>query len=341
MGGTFKVPIRNLFCMISYVQETPELIKSLNETDEDLITYDFIANQFLKEVERLNRRGLVKNYVSKQETTNRLSGRMMMTESMPLIMSRQPAVVCEKDEYSIDILPNQILRSTLRELSLNRRLKEKTRRACFLAFDQLEGADTPALTKGTFAKVVYSRHNVHYKRALHIAQLLHEFTLLSHRQGGWSLFNAQLDERSLNALFEKFLFHFYRLEQQDFQVSSEVIQWQLEGNREFLPGMRTDISMIHKKRSEKIVMDAKFYRNLFQTHYGKSSFHSHNLYQLFTYLMHQPASDCLRGILVYPTNGIEVSEKYKWSDRITVEVMTVNLDDSWSEIHERLLGVVS
>ena len=60
METEFKVPIRNLFCMLCYVNETIELIDSLNDVDEDLITYDFIVNQFLKEVEKLNQRGLTK-----------------------------------------------------------------------------------------------------------------------------------------------------------------------------------------------------------------------------------------------------------------------------------------
>lgn len=104
MDNLFKVPIRNLFCLLSYMNEMPELVKSLNDIDEDLITYDFIVKQFLKEVESIRHRGFVKDYVTFTESTSRLGGRLMMTDSMPYIMGRQPIVVCEKDQYSPNIV---------------------------------------------------------------------------------------------------------------------------------------------------------------------------------------------------------------------------------------------
>ena len=136
-----------------------------------------------------------------------------------------------------------------------------------------------ALTKETFSKIHFTRHTVPYKRMVHIARLLHELTLLSHKQGNWSLFSAVLDEKALNHLFEKFLLHFYCREQKEYKVASEVMHWQLDGNQAFLPTMRTDISLTHKTQKQKLIIDAKFYKNMFQENYGKSSFHSHNMYQ--------------------------------------------------------------
>ncbi|WP_191566338.1 McrC family protein [Metabacillus idriensis] len=340
MESLFKVPIRNLFCLLSYVNEMPELVESLNDIDEDLITYDFIAKQFLNEVQSLNRRGLVKNYVVITEPTSRLGGRVMMNDSMPYIVARKPAVICEKDEYSSNILLNQVMKSTLKAICLNPYLKEETRKRSFTYMELISEVDIPPLTNEVFSKIHFGRHNVQYKRMIHIARLLHEFTLLSHKHGNWSLFSAELDDKSLNQIFEKFLFHFYRIEQQNYRVSSEVMKWQLEGNHSLLPSMRTDVSLIRKDGFEKVTIDAKFYKNVFQENYGKSSFHSHNMYQLFTYLMHQPKDLDLRGILIYPFNGVEVEESYRWNDRMTMEVLTLNLDDSWKAIHGKLMGVV-
>jgi 5-methylcytosine-specific restriction enzyme subunit McrC len=340
MEALFKVPIRNLFCLLSYMNEMPELVKSLNDVDEELITYDFIAKQFLQEVEAINRRGFVRDYIVVKETTSHLGGRVMMNDSMPYIVGRQPLVVCEKDDYSTNILLNQVMKSTLRAISINRFVKEETRKRSFSYLDYLPEADMATLSKEIFLKIYFGRHNVHYKRMIHIARLLHEFTLLSNKHGNWSLYTAELDESSLNQLFEKFLFHFYRIEQNDYRVSSEIMQWQLEGNQSFLPSMKTDVSLTHKSVPRKIIVDAKFYKNIFQEHYGKSTFHSHNLYQLFTYLMHQPKETTLRGILIYPYNGFEVDETFRWDERLTVQVMTLNLNDSWKEIYRKLFSVV-
>ena len=46
MEQLFKVPIRNIFCMLSYVSEYYELVDQLSTVDEELITYDFLAKGF-------------------------------------------------------------------------------------------------------------------------------------------------------------------------------------------------------------------------------------------------------------------------------------------------------
>lgn len=341
MEETFKVPIRNLFVLLSYADNMPELINSMNAVDEDLITYDYICKQFLKEVEKVNRRGLVKDYVAIAEPTNRLAGRMVMEESMPYIISKKPIVVCEKDEYTANIWLNQLIKSTLKSITLNRYVKQETKAHSFKYMELMAEVDAPPLTKSSFAKMTFGRHNMHYKRVLQIALLLHEMTLLSHKNGNWSLFSAQLDERSLNGIFEKFLFNFYKIEQKDYRVKGEGIQWKLDGNKAFLPGMRTDVSLVHKNKPEKIIIDAKFYKNIFQVHHGKSSFRSDNMYQLFTYLMHQEPDLNLRGILIYPFNGTAVDEKYVWNERMTMEVVTLNLEGAWKDIFYKLKEVIN
>jgi len=340
METTFKVPIRNLFCLLSYVNQMPELIESLNDVDEDLITYDFIAKQFLNEVHALNRRGLLKNYVIRTEATSRLGGRLMMNDSMPYLIARKPIVVCEKDEYSENILLNQVMKSTLKAITGNRYVKEETRKRSFMYMELMPEVDSSMLTKDIFSRLNFGRHNVHYKRMTHIARLLHELTLLSHKHGNWSLFSAEVDDKSLNQIYEKFLFHFYKIEQKEYLVSTDVLQWNLEGNQSYLPSMRTDVSLTHKNGLKKLVIDAKYYKNVFQEFHGKSSFHSHNMYQMFAYLQHQPKEMTVRGILIYPFNGEEVNETYRWDERITMEVITVDLNASWREIYGKLLSIL-
>lgn len=341
MEQFFKVPIRNLFVLLSYADNMPELVHSMNDIDEDLITYDFICKQFLKEVAIVERRGLVKDYVAFAEPTNRLSGRMVMEASMPYIISKKPIVVCEKDEYTANIRINQLIKSTLKSITLNRYVKQDTKARSFNHMELMGEVEAPLLTKSSFAKLSFGRHNMHYKRVLQIALLLHEMTLLSHKSGNWSLFSAEIDERALNSIFEKFLLNFYKWEQRDYRVKAESMHWKLEGNKAFLPGMLTDVSLSHKNGLEKIIIDAKFYKDIFQVHHGKSSFRSGNMYQLFTYLMHQDPNMKLRGILIYPFNGEQVDEKYDWNERITMEVMTLDLNESWDFIYSRLVSVVN
>lgn len=341
MGATFKVPIRNIFCMLSYVTNMPEFIKTFSNVEDDLITYDLIAKMFNDEVENLFHRGLIKDYQENIEETSFISGRLLINESIPLIAERRPVVVCEKDDYSADMMFNQILKSTLRDLYQNRNIQKKRRDRSFMYWEEISLVEEIYLTREKFQRLNFNRHNLYYKRVLHLARLLYELELLSHRSGDWHLVNVDMSDSELNKLFEDFLFHFYRIHKNEYKVKSEQMKWNLEGNQSLLPSMLTDVSLIHRTESKKIIIDAKFYKNAFQTYHGKNSFHSHNMYQLFTYLMHQSKDlEHLKGILIYPYNGENVSEVYKWNDQLTIEIATVNLNNTWDEVEAELMKIV-
>ena len=55
--------------------------------------------------------------------------------------------------------------------------------------------------------------------------------------------------------------------------------------------------------------------------------------------MHQSDDIEVQGVLIYPYNGTNVDETYQWNERVTMKVMTVNLDESWEKIYERLISV--
>lgn len=126
-------------------------------------------------------------------------------------------------------------------------------------------------------------------------------------------------------------------------MKSEKMEWHLSGNgnKALLPSMLTDVSLTHKREQKKIIIDAKFYKDMFQANYGKQSFHSGNMYQMFTYLSHQPRElEQLCGILIYPFNGKEIHEVYRWDERTTIEIMTVDLGAKWRDIYRELMQVV-
>src|SRR5690625_1984231 len=340
MTNTFKVPIRNLFYLLSYANEMPDMIDSLNKVEDELINYDFLANHFNNEVERLLARGLVRNYVSQIEETSSISGRLLINDSLTLLMERKPLVVCEKDNFTVDILFNQVMKTTLEAIYRNHFINEKIRRKSYVLWEKLTHVSTIVLTKELFLRTVFYRHNQYYKRMFHIAHLLFELELLSHQSGDVELFQPNITEGDLNRIFEKFLFYFFQIEQKEYRVHGEHMQWQLEGNRTYLPRMETDVSLTHRLEKKKIIIDAKFYRNMFQINFDKRSFHSHNMYQMFTYLHHQPNDYELRGILIYPANEQVIHEKYMYNERVSFEIKSIDLGAQWNTIYDELVDIL-
>src|SRR5699024_4436398 len=223
----------------------------------------------------------------------------------------------------------------------NFHISEGRRKKCFLLWREAPSVREVILSRELFQRISFHRHNIHYKRVINLACLLYELQHLSHKSGDWSLYTVAMSDSELNHLFENFLFHFYRIELKEYKVRSERLSWHLKGgNQTLLPTMLTDVSLIHRKKPEKIIIDAKFYRHVFHTYYDKNSFHSHNMYQLFTYLMQSSDLERLRGILVYPFNGQDVHEVYEWNDTITLEIVTVNLNFRWSDLYDKLKNVI-
>lgn len=91
----------------------------------------------------------------------------------------------------------------------------------------------------------------------------------------------------------------------------------------------------------KIIIDAKYYKEVLQTHYNKESIRSSNLYQLFAYLKNEKSSNdfTTEGILIYPTVQKELEENYL-IDGHKVKIATINLNQDWEEIEMDLLGII-
>lgn len=338
---TYKVPMRNLFYLISYAKDLPSMVQTLNDIDDSLLTYDFIVQEFLFEVEGLFRRGLVRDYVTSREETGTIRGRIMMNESMDKIVHKRPIVVCEADEYSTDILLQQIMTVTLRHIQLNPFISEQFRRRSSVLLQQISNISPISLNSAHFHQIHFHRHNDYYKRMVHIAYMLFECTLLSHNQGQWNLFSAQLSDEQLNELFEQFLYNFFKTKQTDYYVEREYLRWNLKGNPTYLPSMITDVSLTHRSKSKKIIVDAKFYKYTFQINRGRRSYHSDHMYQMFAYLQHQPIHiKDVQGILIYPYNGRSIDETYAWDDRLQLRFVTLDLRKKWPEIEQTLLTLI-
>jgi 5-methylcytosine-specific restriction enzyme subunit McrC len=129
-------------------------------------------------------------------------------------------------------------------------------------------------------------------------------------------------------------------------VGRTIIDWKFntidDGVMQFLPQMQTDITIENKQ--EKIIIDAKYYRETMSINYDKQKIHSNNLYQLFSYLVNQRSSDekthKAKGILLYPTIEAEYDLSYKFEDH-PIQIKTLNLNQHWKMIEARLMNLIS
>ena len=150
----------------------------------------------------------------------------------------------------------------------------------------------------------------------------------------------------MNQLFEAFIRNFYKIEQKKYKtVKKEIIKWQFDHTEnesyQYLPQMETDITL--ENDEEKIIIDAKFYRETMACNSEKEKIKSANLYQLFSYLLNQRDSSAktqnATGILLYPTIEKDYDLNFKYEGH-KIQIITVNLNSNWRNISSRLKEII-
>ncbi len=292
---------------------------------------------------QLLQRGLMHHYETQQTPLSSLQGRIDWRETLQTQAHRRGKLVCTYENWLPDILPNQILKATFARLLKTQNIDKqilKNIKNVYLKFHNIKNISIDA---NVWSAVVSLKKDRYYDFLLKICQLIYEQLLINEIDGTY--FFKDFENEQIHRIFEDFVRNFYVMSQNTFKVSRPKINWQLQKEALTeggvgLPSMQTDMCLFNKEK--KIIIDTKFYTNTLQENFGKLSFHSPHLYQIFAYLMHQENPHC-EGILLYPTVQLPISQTYRFeeggrSHRISIE--TVDLSASHQHIQKRLLKII-
>jgi 5-methylcytosine-specific restriction enzyme subunit McrC len=149
------------------------------------------------------------------------------------------------------------------------------------------------------------------------------------------------DETKMARVFEDFVRNFYRAEQQAFSVEPLTISWDAvslsSGGVGRLPQMRVDVFL--KGEGRQIIVDTKYYASALQQFHGNQSFHSGNLYQIFSYLKNFSMTGA-EGMLWYPQVRYQLDSLFEVQGH-KVKIATVGLSKPWPMIERRLLALLA
>ena len=155
------------------------------------------------------------------------------------------------------------------------------------------------------------------------------------------------NERRMHALFERFIFNFYRREQKASSAQGAnplgSDHWKRQEAMKMLPKMLTDISLKSVRKKRKIVIDTKYYQEALQQNFGKFTVRSNHLYQLFAYVKNLAIRGGLNkhaeGILLYPAFGRNLDLACVAHGH-SIRVCTIDLTKDWQEIRRDLLALI-
>lgn len=335
------IPIENIYFLLCYAWDKLEqrhLLKAGVSGQKSI--YELLGSILVRELPTLWKKGYFKNYTEQNQYIQGIRGKVHISPSLATGAFEKGMAYCEFDEFSENILANQILKSSLVRLLKVSTLSEKVHQSLYTELRRLHYIQEISLHEALFRQAFAQCHrNTTYTFLLHICELLYSQSMVS-EQGESILFrDFEQDDRKMAGLFEAFVRNFYKIELKSAKVFRERLQWKLTGTEpQYLPKMQTDISLILND-GKKLIIDTKYYARTLNTYFSSEKIHTENLYQLFAYLKNQPDEQA-EGILLYPTVKQSLSLSYT-SEQHQIHIETINLAQPWEKIHEDLLEIVT
>lgn len=337
-----KIPIKNIYYMLCYAWDR---LKEKDIIDADKIegndVLDLFARVMISGTEYLIKRGFDRKYINKNETIPIIKGKIDFAGSMKKTTWISGKMSCNYDELNHNILHNQIIKTTIELLIKNKDLDKTLKDDLVRLHRYFRDIVSIRVNQKTFSKIQINKNNQYYEFVLKVCEIIYNNILIDEQSGQTKFQDFYRDERQMAYLYENFVRNFYRREQDDFKVSRENIEWDVVGDATYLPRMQTDISLTSKDR--KIVIDTKYYAEVFASNLGSEKFRSNNLYQIFAYLKNGEARGGINtqaeGMLLYPMVDDEVDADFLIQGH-KIKIRTVNLNQDWILIHDRLMEIV-
>lgn len=285
------------------------------------------------------KQGLYRDYIEVDETTSSIRGKINITESINELSFINKKLNCTYDEFSVNSYLNKIIKTTL-SILLKAPITKIQRRGIkniLLYFRDVGVLDTNSINW----QIRYDRNNQDYRMIIGICYLTLNGLLQSDREGEKKLMEF-FDDMRMSRLYEKFILNYYRKEHSYLKAYSPQIEWQLDDDfAEMLPKMQTDITLEYEEKI--LIIDAKYYSKNIQSYYDTKTIHSHNLYQIFTYVKNKEVEvdNEVSGMLLYARTRDEVQpdQDYSMSGN-KISVKTLDLNQDFDAIKKQLDDIV-
>lgn len=342
-----QIPIENIYYLLCYAWNKLEEKDRVNVAiDDKTELIDLFAKVLINATKILLKRGIDKNYVDHTDELGGVKGKIQISQTLKSNLLFKQRTICIFDDFSANILSNCILVSTIYRLTRTKGLDKQLKNELVNLHRMLSDIEQIQITNSLFKQVRLNRNNRFYGFVMNVCQIIYESTFPSEEQGRYKFSDFTRDDSKMNQLFESFIRNFYKIEQQKYQtVKKETIKWQFDNtdneSYQYLPQMETDITL--ENDDEKIIIDAKYYRETMTLNYDKEKIKSANLYQLFSYLLNQQDTNLktknATGILLYPTIENDYNLNFKYNEH-KIQIRTINLNSNWRNISSRLKEII-
>ncbi|RDU60049.1 McrC family protein [Helicobacter marmotae] len=269
---------------------------------------------FLEELEKLIKKGMRSDYISKEENRKFLKGKLLFNENLKHNFAHKERFYTASDEFSQNIAPNRIIKSTLELLSKQNLSPKTSSRLNFARFVFAQISPSKNIEQD-LSKGLQSRLFKPYEMLLLWCELFLKQKSFTPYQGHSKAFALLFD---MNKLFESFVaqrikkwlssegfraknphyqtsMQYMGLEQKELQIKTqEKTKFLAQESNQNVFQLRPDI-IAYDKNNTFFIADSKWkILNAQDKHYKISQ---SDMYQIFAYLAKY---QCKKGFLIYP-----------------------------------------
>jgi len=282
--------------------------------------FEFVVDLYVKRVEYIIKRGLLRGYRQRKEESVAVKGRMLLAETFRHRPGLHDRHYCSYSQFTSDLPENRILRWTAfclqhhayREKNLRRRL-----RRIVLAFSE---AKIDPESKRLFEQLQSHRLNDWYHPALALAKLLLDHLTFSGSTGSEPFLSYLVD---MNWLFERYLSEIVlkAADQWDIQMQEQT-EYALDKDCRIC--VKPDI-VLSAGGKQLLVVDAKYKRDA----------NRGDLYQMIAYCH---ALELSKAVLVYPANEQAPTGRISIKGQGNMQISLLSLDLSGTPEHLEAQG---
>ena len=343
--------------ILEYVETFNENIyENLEIGNENMPILEFFISNFIEEVEKIVKKGLVYSYINKSENILYFKGKLDLPNHIKynIIENR---FFMNFDEFSVNSMENCLLKLALekiKNISSNMENIDKLHQL-LIQFEDIENSGlNPA---HLFKKILFDRKNEFYRKSLNLAK----FFLLD--ESPYSVFYN--DEREVTGLFfpMETIYESYVANKLKQLINKQIsIKIQDESHRIFdkcevggneekkyttLFKLKPDI--VVEKENETIILDTKW-KELKNPKENKGIYNYNisekDIYQMITYIQvyNTKAKKCKKAYLIYPINNNDDSPLTKdivFSGKDDLEIRAYFIDlSSEDEVDKSLKKIL-
>ena len=340
------IAIRNIYVMMAYAfraLQNRDFASVESESFEHL--HDLLAELLDRGMRSQIKRGLHHDYIKQSETLPTVRGRIDVSRTASSLSTLRGRLVCQFDEYLPDTPHNRAVKSVINLLTRRGTVQPHRRKALADLLPHLASVQEIRPAAIRWGDLSIQRANSSYRMLLGICELIVK-GLLPTEDTGTSKLWSWMTADAFNVLYERFILQYFKIHHPELSPHARQIPWAIDPCETTgagqLPIMQTDVTLTNGQA--KLIIDAKFYgRSLQSGRSEKQTVHSHNLYQIASYVwnadVHRDGS--VSGLLLYArTVHVEHPDVdiVVHGNRIGVQTLDLNLP--WEELRDRLEGLL-